>query len=145
MWLSIFLRERRQFFARYGNPTTHTRGVTMKYALLIYGEESTWADMSEAEMRRIYSEHEAYGNALAKAGALCGGSELAPSTQATTIRFANGKHNLTDGPFAETREQLGGFYLIDVDDLDEALAWARRMPAMTSGAVEVRPLGMGEG
>lgn len=116
----------------------------MKYALLIYGEESTWADMSEADMQRIYAEHEAFGKALTEAGALCGGSELAPSDQATTVRFANGKHSLSDGPFAETREQLGGFYLIDVADLDEALEWARRMPAMTSGAVEVRPLGMGE-
>lgn len=116
----------------------------MKYALLIYGEESAWAHISEEDMRRIYAEHEAFGIALSNAGALLGGTELAPSDQATTVRFANGKPSLHDGPFAETREQLGGFYLIDVADLDEALEWARRMPAMTGGAVEVRPLGMGE-
>lgn len=116
----------------------------MKYALLIYGDESVWADMPEQDMRRVYAEHEAYSQAMTEAGVLRGGSELAPSGSATSVRFANGKPSLKDGPFAETREQLGGFYLIEVDDLDQALAWAKRMPAMTEGCVEVRPLGMSE-
>lgn len=116
----------------------------MKYALLIYGDESVWAGMSEEDMRRIYTEHEAYGQALEEAGALRGGSELAPSSNAATVRFANGKPSLTDGPFAETREQLGGFYIIEVESLDEALGWAKRMPGMTEGGVEVRPIGMSE-
>ena len=114
----------------------------MKYALLIYGDESVWANMDEAVMREVYAAHEAYGKALTEAGVLRGGEELAPSHTATSLRFANGKASLHDGPFAEAREQLGGFYLIEVETLDEAIEWARRMPAMSEGTVEVRPLGM---
>jgi hypothetical protein len=114
----------------------------MKYALLIYGDEQVYADMDEAALREIYSAHEAYGQAMAEAGVLRGGSELCPSHTATSVRFANGKPSLHDGPFAEAREQLGGFYLIEVATLDEALAWAAKMPAMHDGTVEVRPLGM---
>ncbi len=115
----------------------------MKYALLIYGDESVWANMNEEDMRRIYEEHGAYSKAMTEAGVLLGGEELAPSTTASTVRFANGKSSLMDGPFAETREQLGGFYMIEVDNLDQALEWARRMPGMSEGCVEVRPLGTG--
>jgi hypothetical protein len=75
---------------------------------------------------------------------MAGGAELAPTTTATTVRFERGGVRIVDGPFAEVREQLGGFYLIDVDDLDEALDWARRMPGMAGGGVEVRPLGLSE-
>lgn len=114
----------------------------MKYALLIYGDESAWANMDEAVMRACYAEHEAYGRALSEAGVMLGGEELAPSHTASSLRFANGKVSLHDGPFAEAREQLGGFYLIEVDTLDEALEWARKMPGMSEGTVEVRPLGM---
>lgn len=114
----------------------------MKYALLIYGDESAWTNMDEAAMREVYAAHEAYGKALSEAGVLRGGEELAPSHTATSLRFANGKASLHDGPFAEAREQLGGFYLIEVDTLDQALEWARRMPGMSEGTVEVRPLGM---
>lgn len=114
----------------------------MKYALLIYGDEQAYADMDEAAMGEIYAAHEAYGQAMTEAGVLRGGSELRPSHTATSLRFANGKASLHDGPFAESREQLGGFYLIEVDTLDEALAWAAKMPGMQSGTVEVRPLGM---
>ena len=114
----------------------------MKYALLIYGNEQAWASLGEAEMRALYEEHAAYGKAMAEAGVLRGGEELAPTNTATTVRFSNGRNSLVDGPFAETREQLGGFYLIEVATLDEALAWARRMPGMQDGGVEVRPLGM---
>ena len=114
----------------------------MKYALLIYADEQSWASMSEDEMARVYAEHEAYGQAMTAAGVLRGGEELAPTQTATTLRFANGKSSLIDGPFAETREQLGGFYLIEVDNLDQALDWARKMPCMSNGSVEVRPLGM---
>lgn len=114
----------------------------MKYALLIYDNEQVFADMDEAGLREVYAAHEAYGQAMAEAGVLRGGSELAPSHTASSVRFANGKPSLHDGPFAEAREQLGGFYLIEVDSLDEALAWAAKMPAMHDGTVEVRPLGM---
>ena len=114
----------------------------MKYALLIYGNEQAWTTLGEAEMRALYEEHAAYGKAMAEAGVLRGGEELAPTNTATTVRFSNGRNSLVDGPFAETREQLGGFYLIEVATLDEALAWARRMPGMQDRGVEVRPLGM---
>ncbi len=114
----------------------------MKYALLIYEDEQAYADMDEAALREVYTAHEAYGEAMTKAGVLRGGSELRPSHTATSVRFANGKPSLHDGPFAEAREQLGGFYLIEVDTLDEALAWAAKMPAVRDGTVEVRPLGM---
>ncbi len=114
----------------------------MKYALLIYADEQSWASMSEEEMHQVYEGHRAYGEAMTEAGVLRGGEELQPTTAATTLRFANGKTSLVDGPFAETREQLGGFYLIEVDHLDQALDWARKMPCMRDGCVEVRPLGM---
>lgn len=117
----------------------------MKYALLIYGDEQAWSQLDEAAMREVYEGHMAYGQALTEAGVLVGGEELAPSHTATSLRFANGKPSLVDGPFAEAREQLGGFYLIDVPNLDAALEWARRMPGMTAGTVEVRPVGMGAG
>lgn len=113
----------------------------MQYILLIYGDESVWADMDEDAMRRVYSEHSAYGEAMEKAGVLRGGAELQPTATATTLRFDDGTPMTVDGPFAETKEQLGGYYLIETDDLDQALAWAAKMPAMAGGCVEVRPLG----
>ncbi len=113
----------------------------MKYILLIYGEEAAWADMSPEDMSRIYAEHAAFGEALAAAGAMVGGEELKPSSTATTLRFTNSGVTMTDGPFVETKEQLGGYYVIDVPSLDEALAWARKMPGCGAGAiVEVRPI-----
>jgi hypothetical protein len=116
---------------------------TMHYILMIYGDESRWNAMSAAEKQQAYEGHTAYGEALGKAGVMRGGYELKPVATATTIRFDNGKPTTLDGPFAETKEQLGGYYVIEVDDLEQALEWAAKMPGMTSGAVEVRPLGMG--
>jgi len=112
----------------------------MKYILLIYGDEKVWQSMSQDAMQKLYAEHRAYGEALSKAGVMRGGSELKPVATATTIRFKNSKPMTLDGPFAETREQLGGFYLIETDNLESALEWAAKMPGMTHGAVEVRPL-----
>ena len=113
----------------------------MNYILLIYGDENEWEAMSQEEKERVYAEHGAYGEAMTKAGVLRGGAELKPVSTATTLRFTNGKPATHDGPFAETKEQLGGYYLIEVDNLEQALEWAAKMPAMTSGSVEVRPLG----
>ena len=115
----------------------------MKYILLIYGDERRWQTMAQADMQRIYEDHKAYGEALTKAGVIRGGAELKPVTTATSVRFTGGKPTTVDGPFAETKEQLGGYYVIDVDNLEQALAWAEKMPGMTDGTVEVRPLGMG--
>lgn len=114
----------------------------MKYILLIYGDERGWESMGQDEMTAVYDAHRAYSEAMEKAGILRGGAELKPTTTATSLRFSNGKPATFDGPFAETKEQLGGFYLIEVDDLEQALEWAAKMPGMDSGTVEVRPLGM---
>jgi hypothetical protein len=114
----------------------------MKYILLIYGDEKVWESTPPEEMQKVYAEHGAYAEAMEKAGVIRGGAELKPVSTATTIRFDSGKPVTLDGPFAETKEQLGGYYVIEVDNLEQALDWAAKMPGMSSGAVEVRPLGM---
>ena len=112
----------------------------MKYILLIYGNEQVWASLTQQQMEKVYADHRAYGEALTQAGAMLGGSELKPVSTATSVRFTNGRPKTVDGPFAETKEQLAGYYLIEVGDLEQALAWAEKMPGMTTGTVEVRPL-----
>ena len=106
----------------------------MKYALLLYDNEKN-ADPDED----ITPWHE-FTDALMKAGVLRGGEALHPTPAATTVRLQGGRVVTTDGPFAETKEQLGGFYLIEVENLDEAIAWAARVPSAASGPVEVRPV-----
>jgi len=115
----------------------------VKYILLMYGSEERWQSMGKEDMERIYAAHRAYGEEMRKAGVVRGGAELKPISTATTVRFTGGRPRTTDGPFAETKEQLGGYYIIEVDDLEQALAWAEKMPGMTDGGVEVRPLGVG--
>jgi hypothetical protein len=115
----------------------------MKYILLIYGDERVWGSMSKEEMEKIYAEHRAYGDAMGKAGVIKTGSELKPVATATSAKFNGGKPRIVDGPFAETKEQLAGYYVIDVANLEEALGWAEKMPGMTVGTVEVRPLAAG--
>lgn len=112
----------------------------MKYILMIYGDERAWEAMSQEQMGELYAAHRAYGEAMEQAGVFRGGSELKPTSTATTVRFLDGKARTLDGPFAETKEQLGGYYLIEVDHLEQAIEWAERMPGMQEGAVEVRPL-----
>jgi hypothetical protein len=112
----------------------------MKYMLLIYGDERVWSSLSKEEMERVYEGHRAYGEAMTKAGVLLGGFELKPVATATSVRFTGGKPKTTDGPFAETKEQLAGYYLIEVDNLEQAIEWAEKMPGMTEGTVEVRPV-----
>jgi hypothetical protein len=114
----------------------------MKYLLLMYGAERTWETMPKEQIDGIYAAHRAYGDEMQKAGVIRGGAELQPTTTATTVRFTGGRPRTIDGPFAETKEQLGGYYVIDVDNVDQAIAWAERMPGMTEGAVEIRPLGV---
>lgn len=111
----------------------------MQYMLLIYGDEKVWHTMSEPEIQKVYEAYTVYSKDLAASGALRGGSELAPIATATTVRVRNGKVLTTDGPFAETKEQLGGYYLIDVPNLDEAIKWASKIPSAALGSVEVRP------
>jgi hypothetical protein len=112
----------------------------VKYILLIYGPEPAWQSLAREQMEQIYAGHRAYGEALRTAGALLGGDELKPVSMATTVRFTRGRPKTLDGPFAETKEQLAGYYLIDVENLDAAIRWAEKMPGMSDGAVEIRPL-----
>jgi hypothetical protein len=110
--------------------------------VLIYSDEKAWADMSEAEMGAAFAAYGAYSKALAEGGALRGGASLQPVATATCVRVRSGKTATTDGPFAETKEQLGGYYVIEVPNLDAALAWAAKCPGAAHGTVEVRPLGV---
>lgn len=112
----------------------------MQYMVLIYGDERAWTSAPEEVVRQTVAAYRAYAGRLAQAGVLRGGSELAPTTSATTLRVRGGKVLSTDGPFAETREQLGGYFLIETADLDEALRWAGECPGAAEGCVEVRPL-----
>jgi len=112
----------------------------MKYMLLIYSNEGQWQGLSKSETDQRMAAYLAYTEAMVKAGALVAGDRLQRADTATTVRVANGKTNVLNGPYAETREQLGGYYLIDVADLDAALSWAARCPGAGYGAIEVRPI-----
>jgi hypothetical protein len=125
---------------RPGHGKAGGRSTQVKYILLIYGAEHVWQSLSREQMEQIYAAHRAYGEELRQAGALLGGDELKPVATATTVRFSRGRPKTLDGPFAETKEQLAGYYLIDAENLDAAIRWAVRMPGMSDGAVEIRPL-----
>jgi hypothetical protein len=112
----------------------------MRYLLLIYGDESTYGRMSEAELQADMQKWGEYTAALTAAGASPGGEALQPTATATSVRDDNGNPIVTDGPFAETREQLGGYYLLDVENLDEAIKWAHRCPGVKYGTIELRPI-----
>ena len=112
----------------------------MKYMLLIYHEEKAWAELSEAERQGIYAEFRQLGAQLQASGQFVTGSQLHPTAAASSVRVRNGKRLVTDGPFAETREQLGGYFLVDAANLDDALGLAARIPAARMGTIEVRPL-----
>lgn len=112
----------------------------MKYLLLIYENEGSWVKQSEAEQGRIYQEYMDYTARIRKNGNYIAGEALQPVSTATTVRVKDGKTLTTDGPFAETREQLGGFYMVEARDLDEAIALAAGIPASRTGSIEVRPI-----
>ena len=112
----------------------------MHYMLLLYADEKLRAPMEPAAMKAMYGAYMAYTEALKQAGALLQSGPLQPSATATTVRGDRSTLEVLDGPFSETKEQLAGFFLINVDDLDAALDWAKRSPAVKGGAVEVRPL-----
>ena len=112
----------------------------MRYLLTIYGDELGWNDVTPELAQEIMAAYGAFGEAAEKAGVLLGGEGLQPTATATTVRVRDGETLLTDGPFAETREQLGGYYLLDCKDLDEAIGWAARIPGAASGSCEVRPV-----
>ena len=112
----------------------------MQYMCLIYEQESQWAKMSEAEKGAMYTDYYKFSDEIKKSGHWVAGDPLEPTHTATTVRVRNGKAQTTDGPFAETKEQLGGYYIIEAKDLDEAVAIAGRIPGARIGSIEVRPL-----
>lgn len=112
----------------------------MQYLLLIYGSEADWAALSKEEVGKLYGEYFAYTEGIRKSGHYLGGNPLQPVATASTVRVRGGKRAVTDGPFAETKEQLGGYYLVEAKDLDEALGLAERIPGAKVGSIEVRPI-----
>ena len=112
----------------------------MHYLLLIYQNEADHARLSQEELGAEYEAYGAYGEEVQKRGAFLSGEPLMPTNTATTVRVRGGKTLTTDGPFAETKEQLGGYYLLNCKDLDEAIEWAARIPAVTAGSIEIRPV-----
>ena len=112
----------------------------MRYLLTIYGDESGWNDITPEQSQQIMAAYGAFGQEAQAAGVLLGGEGLQPTSTATTVRVRGGETLTTDGPFAETREQLGGYYLLDCKDLDEAIGWAAKIPGAHDGSVEVRPI-----
>ncbi len=112
----------------------------MQYLLLIYGNDEAVGKMSKAEQQGILQEYGEFTKSIAQSGHYRGGNELAAISTATTVRVRDKKRLVTDGPFAETKEQLGGYYLIDAKDLDDALAVAARIPSARWGSIEVRPI-----
>ena len=112
----------------------------MRYMLTIFTDESGMTDATPQQIQETMAAYGAFGQEIEAAGAFVAGEGLQPTATATTVRVRDGERLLTDGPFAETKEQLGGFYLLDCKDLDEALGWAAKIPGAQHGAVEVRPV-----
>ena len=112
----------------------------MQYMLLIYGDQNSWQGLGEEERGQIMQAYGAFTQELRDSGAMIAGDALQPTQSATTVRVQNGETLTTDGPFAETKEQLGGYYLIEAESLDEAIEWASKIPAASHGSVEVRPV-----
>jgi hypothetical protein len=112
----------------------------MQYMLLIYDSEERWAELSEDERNALYAEYGAFTNEVRDKGVLVAADQLQPAATASVVRVKKGEQVVTDGPFTETKERLGGYYLIDVGSTDEAIAWAAKIPSARGGAVEVRPV-----
>jgi hypothetical protein len=112
----------------------------MQVLLMIYGDEARWATMGAAEKGQVFAAYGAYSAALREAGASRGGNPLMPSATAHTVRLRDGAPQVLDGPYAETKEQLGGYYLLEVADMAEAIRWAARCPGAAHGTVELRPI-----
>jgi hypothetical protein len=112
----------------------------VRYLLSIYENEKLWESMPDKEAQAVMGEYFAFTDGIKKSGNYVAGEALQPVATATTVRLREGKRLTTDGPFAETREQLGGFYLIEAANLDEAIAIASRIPAARTGSIEVRPI-----
>lgn len=112
----------------------------MQYLLMIYGNEAGMQSAPKEAVTQMSAAYAAYSEAMGKAGVVLGGNRLRPTAEATTVRVKGGKTEVLDGPYADTKEQLGGYYLIDVPDLDAALSWAARCPSASNGTIEVRAI-----
>jgi hypothetical protein len=112
----------------------------MRYALLIYANEQDWANQTEEQSQAQFQEYMAFTKDIVDRGIRQSGEALQPTATATTVRVRDGETLTTDGPFAETKEQLGGFYVVEAKDLDEAIEIATRIPDVRSGSIEVRPI-----
>jgi hypothetical protein len=112
----------------------------LKYLLLIYASEEGWAAIPHDEQHAIYQEYEKVAREFEERGVMRGGDQLADTPAATTVRIRDGQQLVTDGPFAETKEQLGGYFIVDVDDLDTAIELAAKIPGARHGSIEVRPI-----
>ena len=112
----------------------------MRYVLLIYASEAEYGKMSQQEIGALMQGHAQLAQGLVESGAMVGGGPLQSTSSATTVRVRNGKALVTDGPFAETKEQLAGFYILNCKDLDEAIAAANKIPDVSIGSVEIRPM-----
>jgi hypothetical protein len=112
----------------------------MQYLLMLYADESNWANMTTEQQQQGYAAYVAYREALSGAGALVGSNRLRPAGTATTLHSANGKLQVLDGPFIDSKESLGGYFLIEAPDLDAAIAWAAKCPGVHHGSIEVRAI-----
>jgi hypothetical protein len=112
----------------------------MEYLMLIYHSEAEWGKTTEADKTALYQQYGQLREDLTGKGKLLGGNQLAATTMATSVRVRDGKRVVTDGPFAETKEQLGGYFLVNASDLDEAITIAARIPSARNGTIEVRPI-----
>ncbi len=120
--------------------TPMQKGIPMQYLMMIYLDEKAWPKMSKSDQEKGMAAYQAYTQALTTAGVLKGSNRLQPTSTATIVRVTDGKPQVLDGPYAESKEQLGGYYLIEAPDLDAALSWAARCPGASHGAIEVRPV-----
>jgi hypothetical protein len=112
----------------------------MQYMLTLYSEEGGWNRLTETQQQQAVASYMAYTEALKNAGAWVASNRLQPSSSATTVRIVDGKSQVLDGPYSESKEQIGGYFLIDAPDLDAALTWAARCPGAAHGIIEVRPI-----
>ncbi len=128
------------FIATQTSPLHSSRNSTKNPSVSVYVQEREWSKMTPAEQERGMAAYMAFTEALTKAGALKANGRLQPSSTATTVRITNGKSQVLDGPYVDSKEQLAGYYFIEVADLDAAIAWAAHCPAAGHGIVEVRPV-----
>jgi len=116
----------------------------VKFLALIYSDESAWDSLGDADRSSMIEQYMAFSREAEAAGVVLGGAELAPTRSATTVRVREGQTVVTDGPYAEAKEALGGYYLFECESFDEALDWSARIPGAQHGAIEVRPVHEGE-